>query len=350
MRSLSVALLALSLQACVVFEEPIVTNDPDAGMRERDSGPAPRDAGARDAFVPPDDDAGPPPPVDGGIEIPRRPALEACGFETPEAIATVAEPALDEVSGLAASRDNARIVWMIEDSGSAAVVHAVNDLGVRVATYRVGGTALDYEDLAIGPGPDSGVDYLYVADIGDNDGSRETITIYRAPEPVVAWDQEYVTTALERVDPIPMQYPEGERDNSEAVFVDPDTQDIYLVTKNGFSRPNTVFRLAAPHTPAIARTMERLGGVYAGVGIDIAITSAAISFDGRRIVFRALHSANYWTRPEGMSIADTIFGTDPCDAPLADEPKGESIGFGAGGYYTFSEGASQPLYFVPFEG
>ena len=41
----------------------------------------------------------------------------------------------------------------------------------------------DFEDISIGRGPVDGVEYLYVADIGNNDYDRPIITIYRFPEP-----------------------------------------------------------------------------------------------------------------------------------------------------------------------
>ena len=131
-------------------------------------------------------------------------------------------------------------------------------------------------------------------------------------------------------------------------MVDPDTTDLYVVTKVGFKRPNTLFRLAAPHKPVTPRELEPLGPVFAGEGTDIAITGADISEDGTHIALRSLRAVNYWSRAPGVSIADTILGSLPCAAPVPSEPKGEAIGFADDGYFTLSEGAAQPLYFVRF--
>lgn len=346
MKTRTAILAALATQACIVFEAPSPAR-PDGGA---DAGSATPDAGAPfDAGGLPDAgaDAGVP-ERDGGSGILRRPALASCGFGAASVAATVVDGTLNEISGMAASRQNPRVVWVVEDSGSAAVVHAINDQAMLIASFGIGGAAIDYEDLAIGPGPMAGVDYLYVADIGDNDGSRTSVVIYRAPEPSVAWDQTFATSSLERVEPLPMTYPPGDLDNAEAIFVDPDTADVYLITRNGFTKPNTIFRLAAPHTPAVARVLERLGPIYAGDGTDIAVSSAAISEDGRMIAIRSLRAINFWRRPAGMSIIETILRTMPCDATVADEKKGESITFTADGlgYYTISEGLSPPLHFV----
>lgn len=41
----------------------------------------------------------------------------------------------------------------------------------------------DVEDIAIGPGPEAGVDYIYVSDTGNNDKDRDVVQIYRIREP-----------------------------------------------------------------------------------------------------------------------------------------------------------------------
>lgn len=361
----ALAMLAAGLPACVVFEAPRGRSEPTNDVASEEIDASADDAAALDADLdaatPRDDaafvdatvlDAG---ASDAGRDaarvdaaIPHRPMLDACPFAAPVVVGTIADASLDEVSGMAASRRHARVFWVIEDSGSAAVVHAVNDEGRLLATYRVAGSAVDYEDIAIGPGPDPTVDYLYVGDIGDNAGTRSSVVVYRAPEPDVSFDQVRVTAMLEHVEPLPITYPPGDRDNAEALFVDPATQDLYVVTKNGFTRPNQLFRLAAPHTPAVARELERLGAVFAGDGTDIAVTAADISADGAWITIRGLRAINVWSRPVGTSIADTILGTLPCAAPVPAEAKGESITFGATGFYTTTEGVSPPISFVSF--
>lgn len=336
---------ALLTASCAVFEAPIETASDDASasfdsgeplQSSADAEPTPEDAGNPDAASEP------------ATPIPVRPMLAKCGFSTPIGTGVVEVAKLDEISGIAVSRRNPRIVWAIEDSGNGATVHALNDRGALVATFTVSGAAVDYEDIAVGPGPVAGTSYLYIADIGDNNGMRPGITVYRAPEPAVAWDQPFETTPLLSVDPLPMKYPTGTY-NAEALMVDPETQDLYLITKDGFQVPNTLYRLAAPHTPAVTRTLEKLIPVYAGAGTDIAVTAADISADGKHIMIRSLRSLNHWTRKPGVSIVETIRDTEPCDAELApDETKGESVSFASDGYYTISEGASESLHFVAY--
>lgn len=46
-------------------------------------------------------------------------------------------------------------------------------------------SAIDWEDMAIGPGPDKRFDYLYLADFGNNLRKKKEFQIYRTPEPKV---------------------------------------------------------------------------------------------------------------------------------------------------------------------
>jgi hypothetical protein len=253
-----------------------------------------------------------------------------------------------EISGVVASRRNPGIVWMMNDSGGAATVYAVNLSGRVVAAYDVGGVAIDYEDIAIGSGPDPGQDYLYVGDIGDNTSVRANIVIYRVVEPTVTPDQAFVSDSFAVTDPLPATYPAGMKDNAETLLFDPISRDLFVITRNGFLRPNRIFRLAAPHSAGVSQEMVLVGETYGGDSLaDNAVTGGDISADGTQIITRSLNAANYWTRDLAMTVAET-FMTLPCDAALAVEPKGEAIGFSASGdgYYTISEGLNQPLYFV----
>jgi hypothetical protein len=239
------------------------------------------------------------------------------------------------------------VIWVVEDSGNGGQVHAVNDAGKLLATYSIGGAAIDMEDLSVGPGP-GGAQYLYIADIGDNTGSRPSVAIYRAPEPDVAFDQAAISAPLPMLEPLPFKYPDGPY-NAEALIVDPATQDLYIITKDGFAKPNTIYRMAAPHQPATLRTVEPLGATYGGPGTDLSVSAADISADGKHILVRSLRSATHYTRVAGVSIADTILKGTACDAELAVEDKGESISFSAAGYYSLSEGTKVPLHFVSFQ-
>ncbi|MCH8980718.1 hypothetical protein IH922_01720, partial [candidate division KSB1 bacterium] len=138
---------------------------------------------------------------------------------------------LNEVSGLAASRKNSNVLWTHNDSGDENRVFAIDANGKHLGTFLIeGAEARDWEDIAVGPGPIAGKQYLYIGDIGDNLSQFEIKHIYRVMEPEVNCDQPPLDATLSGVEAISFQYPDGKRD-AETLMVDPLTKDIYIVSK-----------------------------------------------------------------------------------------------------------------------
>ena len=165
----------------------------------------------------------------------------ACsGMGTGTEVGTVTEPAVVELSGLVASRTHAGVLWAHNDSGGAPVVYALSATGEALGAYPVDGAeAVDWEDIGIGPGPETGHSYLYLADIGDNGSTREHVTVYRAAEPDAAPDG--TGGPLPLVDALTIRYPDGPAD-AEALFVDPLDGDLYVITKNLSGRSRVLRR------------------------------------------------------------------------------------------------------------
>ena len=100
-------------------------------------------------------------------------------------IAVLADSAVTESSGLAASRRQPGLLWTHNDSGGGPIVFATDERGTALGRFAVPGAEnIDWEDLAIGPGVD-GNDALFIADIGDNARSREELVVWQVPEPDV---------------------------------------------------------------------------------------------------------------------------------------------------------------------
>lgn len=105
---------------------------------------------------------------------------------TPGQLATAE---MGETSGLAVSAENSGTLWANNDSGDIARVFAISPAGALLGIYPLtGATAVDWEDLAIGPGPEPRTPYLYAGDIGDNAEARPNIVVYRVAEPKVVGD------------------------------------------------------------------------------------------------------------------------------------------------------------------
>jgi hypothetical protein len=284
-------------------------------------------------------------------------AASICAGATEAAPGTVASPDLVEISGLAASRTQ-DVIWAHNDCGATARVFAMSPAGEALATYTLtGAEAFDWEDMALGPGPEDGVDYLYLGDIGDNASIRPEIVVYRAPEP--EFDPASSNLAVE-ADALTLNYPDGAHD-AETLLSDPVTGDLYIVTKDVSGGPSGVYRAAAPHDPGTPITLERVAEIaWASLTVTADVPASApalplalpkvptggdISPNGSVIAIRTYGTVFLWERGEGQTIAEA-FASPPCEAPSAIEEQGEAIAITADGrgYVTASEGEGVELH------
>jgi PKD repeat protein len=260
----------------------------------------------------------------------------------PTTVGTVNDRALTEISGLAASR-RADVLWAHNDSGDTSRIFLLDAAGKRLATYDLGVPAEDWEDMAIGPGPDATKSYLYVGDIGDNEEKRASVVVWRVEEP----DPKAASGGKVTGTPLYLRYPDGAH-NAETLMVDTNG-DLYVVGKRD-DGVSAVWLAAAPQiegTPDEPRTMEKIGEIVfgkAGLPGSPKATAGDISADGKRVVVRTYDSAFLWVR-EGVSVAEAL-KHPPCVAMVADEIQGETIAFSPGGtaYFTTSEEVKQPLW------
>lgn len=271
---------------------------------------------------------------------------------TPAQIATLEDRSIDESSGIVASRRNPGLFWTHNDSGDGPFVYAFDRAGRKRGTWRVeGAKARDWEDIAIGPGPEPGRPYLYVGDTGDNDEEREFVTVYRFPEPEIAETDAASTRdqprTTERAEAIRLKYPDDRGvHNSEALLVHPATGAIYVVTKT----PNgaAVFKLAAPFDASAPNALGRVA-TLAGPGFfGSLVTGGDISPDGRRVALCDYASGYELTLPEGSKNFDDIWTQKPTLVPLGPRRQGESVCYTLDGnaLLATSEGTPAPLFEV----
>jgi len=273
-------------------------------------------------------------------------------FGEPEVIGTVEDPGLVEASGLAASHAWPGVLWSHNDSGGDSELFALSSTGAALGTYSVqGADAVDWEDMAVGPGPEDG-SYLYVADIGDNRLQRDDLTVYRMPEP----DQEPDGSAgqLDGVERFHLEYPFDPID-AESLFVDPVDGSLYVITKNYFGTRNSV--LSAPASAlqdgadvemSEVATFDVEDAPVLGDGLPgYMVTAADISPSGDLILVRTYQAIMAFDRPPDASVAEA-FDSPSCPAPHAEEEMGEAIAVSGDGtaYLTVSEGERRPLHRV----
>jgi hypothetical protein len=135
------------------------------------------------------------------------------------------ESDLDESSGLALSRRRPNHFWSHNDSGAKARLYAFDSRGRKTGQVKLkSAKPVDWEDIACFA--DQGVSRLLVADCGDNQSERESITLYLFDEP-----DPTKSTSIEKTQKISVLYPDGPRD-CEAVAVDQQRRLIVLVSKS----------------------------------------------------------------------------------------------------------------------
>lgn len=272
-----------------------------------------------------------------------------CGSCTLQAsCASVANAAIDEASGLAASALHDGVFYLHNDSGDPPRYFATNCAGDDLGTFTLtGASAVDWEDMARGPcGPDGGgprASCLYFADIGDNNEVRTDYVLYRTPEPAQLGAGPHQVPA----EKLPFAYPDGSHD-AEALLVHPLTGEVAIVTKvaRGLSG---VYVFPTPLTPGQTATLTKVADVTPPTG-SIRFTAGAVHPAAQGILLRTYTNLFFYALPEGQPLA-AAFSAPPCDIPVMLELQGESATFTASGtgYVTISEMTAQQLHFAACE-
>lgn len=265
--------------------------------------------------------------------------VEKGQFQAVQRSAVVRTPFIEEASGIVASRKNPGVIWVHNDSGDAARLYAIDTKAALLGICVVSGAhARDWEDIAVGPGPDPNQQYLYIGDIGDNNARHPSVRIYRVPEPDLNPGRPFGEMPIGPAETIELTYPGGPRD-AETVLVDPQTKDIYLITKRDLFCK--VYRAAWPQSTTSPVELEHVAVLPWALA-----TGGDVSPDGREVIVRSPHNASLWARPDGEPLWRAFEGKQ-IGLPLAPEPQGEAISFDSEGrgYFTLSEKANPQLYY-----
>ena len=208
-------------------------------------------------------------------------------------LGSVGEP-VSEASGLVESRTDPGTFYTHDDSGGEAAVYVLADDGTVVATQPVAGVVnRDWEDIALGP--DRAGRSIYIGEIGDNGGSRTSISVYRIPEPDLrglAPGGSLPPVIPEIVD---LVYPDGPRD-AEAMLVDPSNGDIYVITKR--EERSRVYRASAPRFEGETVTLERVGDLATG-----GVVGADVCPDGQTVLVKTYPEVLAYVSDSGVEAA-----------------------------------------------
>lgn len=280
----------------------------------------------------------------GVVLSPPATAAEACtAWEDSSLIAEVDSLAINESSGLAASKQRPGLWFTHNDAGGSAELYVFSETGDHVETHAVVGAAFrDWEALGDGPCPDD-VDAehcLFIGDIGDNGRSRSDVFVYVVPEPAPGEDAE--VQALWR-----LGWPDGAED-SEALVVHPCSGRVYLITKHNDGRDASVWRL--PEEPVLDVDPAPLEWVATlpqpWLGGSGQVTGADWSDGGDQLVLRTYTGA--WLWPTDPASPDAHWDTAPVAVPLDTAGQGESIAIAStGGLLATTEGVPMRVVSTP---
>lgn len=268
--------------------------------------------------------------------------------------------------------ENKDYLWAIEDGGTAYI------LAINAATAALSGkwaltgvTTSDVEDCT--SYQKDGNYYIIACDTGDNANARSTFKLIRVKEPIITGSDG--TIGSPDIETITCAYPAGndaDHSDCECAMADPDTGDIYLITKRAqVSGPSIkCYRLPYATSYSGTQTLEYMGGVTNDTTLNTLsttysgnngyITGGSISPNGNEIILRSYTKLYHWRRNKSTEtiyqclarvydsiLMDAYVGgggsssitTAPKCLHPNQEPQGESVTFDFSGsnIYTCSE-------------
>lgn len=262
-----------------------------------------------------------------GSQVSAPPAERSCPRVAESTVTgTIADPALDEISGVVVGHRMDGFLWVVEDSGNDASVYALEPSGEVVAEVMVdGATNEDWEDLAWANGR------LWVGDIGDNERDRSVIQVYSFPEP----SDRGVTSVRATI--VRLRYEDGPHD-AEAMFVDPRDEHLYVIEKQLTQPESAVYavpvREVRPGEVGVLRLVAR---------VPLSIVTAA-DLGPAGIAVRNYLAALVFPWSDDRTVVSTLEGKS-CPVSLGSS---EAIAQTLDGraLYSISEGIGPPIRYV----
>lgn len=267
-------------------------------------------------------------------------SMDSTLFELYKELPILEDDDINEASGIVASEYHKGAFWTHNDSGDKPRLFLVNTGGKTITTLTIKGIeARDWEDIALNV--EDSISYIYIAEIGDNQGQYDDKYIYRFPEPKLENGETEVT--ISDFETIKFAYPQKARD-AESLMIDPLTKDIIIISKREeFSK---IFELKYPYSKDAINILVEKGE------LPFRNTVAGdISSDGQGVLLKTYDEIFYWKRIGNESIAN-LLTTPSVRIPCFREPQGEAIAWDreVNAFYTLSEEyRSEPTRFYQYK-
>ena len=229
----------------------------------------------------------------------------------------ISDPRIAESSGLARDVPN-DLYWTVNDSGDGGTVYGLEDDGRLRGTVNFRAQPVDVEAVAV-----DGT-RLYVADIGDNEAVRSTVSVYFLTNPRA----NGLTVTYNSFD---FRYEDGAHD-AETLLVRPDGR-LLIVTKGG---QGGVYE--APPTPSRSGT-----NVLRRVGDAPALVTDGVFLPDGRIALLTYGSVEVLDGETYAPVSST---------PIPRQPQAESlaVNLAGDGLLVGSEGVGSTVYALPLPG
>lgn len=267
------------------------------------------------------------------------PSMLACGqsgnnnlsdkFAKGEKLSQNVQAQLKEVSGIASSKVNKGLMWVQNDSGNEPAIYLINREMEILLTCRLAGVEnRDWEDIAVGPGPENGKSYVYVGDIGDNKARHPVKFVYRFEEPVYKPGKNDI--AVSAIDRITFRLSDTMKD-TESLLIDHKSKNLYVISKR--EEPVTVYEIQYPFNITDTLVGKKIMTLPYGE-----IVSADVDPRTGDILMKNYDKVFYWRNAHGESVA-SLLKRQPQEVEYEREVQGEAITWApdGSGFYTVSE-------------
>ena len=260
-------------------------------------------------------------------------------------LARISNPEINEISGVASSYSNPGTFWIHNDSGDTPRIFLVDQTGNTLTQGTVtGASANDWEDIA--SFQMNGINYLIIADIGDNASARTQYSLYIIEEPNYSSGGAN-PSAYQIQRRINFTYDTGPQ-NCESLAVDVESGKIILVSKTSYGGSQKIryvhelpLSVSSGTVTLVAQKTQEFGTIAeATTGMDI-------SNNGKYAIIHTVLDGNFeFTRNQGETWAEA-FAKEPRRIGIPEDRGFEAICYGTNGIdlYLMKEGLNSPILF-----
>ena len=269
-------------------------------------------------------------------------------------VGEITDKKIPEASGIAESRRQNGVFWIINDGGNDTSIFAIDGPGKGIGRLEVEGVKnKDWEDIAAFTLKEK--PYLLIADFGDNDAKRKKYRLHFIKEPKAKHLNPKKSFSVKPDWSLEFTYEDGPRD-AESIAVDVKHKKIYILSKR--DQPPVLYELPLQKKPkklkAVAKRIGDLKELKSTAVNDIRSlkyatftnkpTAMDISSDGLSAVVLTYINAYYY-RVEDLQGGRSLFSSKPHTITLPYLKQAEAVCFDQSGenIYITSEKLPAPL-------